>query len=390
MFSLSAQNVIQYLIDTGLLSSEDLASTFFESQESGKNFNLLVSLTHNRKRLIKQERPGYDGETANEFFNEWLYYKFQERFTNLKEISTLASMLLHFDEPNSILVYNYLTDYEDNRSFFYEKQIFPLAIPTILGSALAKLHSLTYNQQECHDFITQTLEGKKNYYSGNPAKVIGRRISPEIFGTITIDCLNFYALYQRYESLEASVNELANNWNPCCLIHNDVKLENILVHTEIEESSEAKDGIVKLIDWECCTWGDPACDLGKVLASYVRIWLDSLVIDLTIKLEESLRMATTPLNLLQPSMFTLIQSYFNSWTAILEYCPEFFKRVIQFVGLFLIEQIQSEIQYNKNFDNKGICTLQVAKTLLTKPLESSSTLFGVPTSEVSLKIPLPS
>ncbi len=67
MFSLSTQNVIQYLTDAGLLSSEDLASAFFESQESGKNFNLLVSLTHNLKLLIKQERPGYDGETANEF-----------------------------------------------------------------------------------------------------------------------------------------------------------------------------------------------------------------------------------------------------------------------------------------------------------------------------------
>jgi thiamine kinase-like enzyme len=390
MFSLSSQNVIQYLTDTGLFRLEDLASAFFESQESGKNFNLLVSLPNNCKLLIKQERPGYNGETANEFFNEWLYYKFREQFTNIGEISTLASMLLHFDEQNSILVYNYLTDYLDNRSFFYEKQIFPLAIPTILGNALAKLHSLTYNQKECYAFIAQILEGKKNYYSGNPAKVIGRRISPEIFGTLTIDTLNFYALYQRYESLGASIDELANNWNPCCFIHNDVKLENILVHTTINQSSEPKDGIVRLIDWECCAWGDPACDLGKILASYIRIWLDSLVIDPTIKLEESLRMAAIPLNLLQPSIMTLIQAYLNCWNSILEYHPEFLKRVIQFVGLFLIEQIQSEIQYNKNFDNKGICTLQVAKSLLTKPLESSPTLFGVPTSEVSLKIPLPS
>jgi len=62
-----------------------------------------------------------------------------------------------------------------------------------------------------------------------------------------------------------------------------------------------------LIDWEACSWGDPAFDLGTLLASYLRIWLSSLIVDPTLELAESLSLAMIPLEEIQPSILALIR-----------------------------------------------------------------------------------
>jgi thiamine kinase-like enzyme len=112
---------------------------------------------------------------------------------------------------------------------------------------------------------------------------------------------------------------------------------------------------VRVIDWERSTWGDPAFDLGTLIASYVQIWLGSLVISNSLSIEESLRLAATPLEQLQPSIAALTQAYFDTFPEILEHRPDFLRRVVQFAGFALIQQIQAMIQYQKSFGNTGNC-----------------------------------
>jgi len=66
----------------------------------------------------------------------------------------------------------------------------------------------------------------------------------------------------------------------------------------------------------------------------------------------------TPLEQLQPSIAALTKAYFSDFPEIVA-PSQFLRRVVQFSGLALI-QIQA-IQYQKSFDNTGICMLQVAK-----------------------------
>ena len=106
------------------------------------------------------------------------------------------------------------------------------------------------------------------------------------------------------------------------------------------------------------------------------LWLSSLVISQTLTIEESLRLAATPLAQIQPSINALIVAYLDTFPEIVEDRPDFLKHVIQFAGLALIQQIQAMIQYQKSFGNMGICMLQVAKSLLCRPEESMQTVFG--------------
>ncbi|MEH2146609.1 phosphotransferase family protein [Nostoc sp.] len=380
VLSLSSHNVIQYLQDAGLCSSEDGPSDKSELPGSSQNnFNLLVTLADNRKLLLKQERNVNNNDAApHELFQEWLFHQLLQQFPVLGNTSVIAPLVVHFDEENSILVRNYLSEYLELATLYHNNEIFPQEIASAIGTTLAGLHRATYNRREYRDFMATAPQGEFRYGFYNPAQGIGS-IGPEIFGTVPTDALKFYLLYQQYESLSSAIADLAYSWNPCCLTHNDLKLNNILVHSRWEQLDNC---LVRLIDWEACSWGDPAFDLGTLLASYLGIWLKSLVVDPTIELEESLHLALTPIEILQPSIIALIRAYVNAFPMILEYRSDFILRVIQFAGLALIHQIEEMITCRKYFNNTEICILQVAKSLLTMPEPAVMTIFGISESEI--------
>ncbi|RCJ31638.1 aminoglycoside phosphotransferase [Nostoc minutum NIES-26] len=378
LLPLSSHNVIQYLQDECLCSSEDGLLDASELPESGKkNLNLLV-IAGNSKLLVKQKRSVERDGIPHEFFNEWLFHQLLQQFPVLGNLSAIAPLIQHFDEENSILVRNYLSEYVELGKFYRHQDIFPTEIATAIGATLAGLHRATFQRREYRDFMSAAPEGEFRYNFYNPAQGVGS-ISPEIFGMVPTDALKFYVLYQRYESLESAIADLAYEWQPCCLTHNDLKLSNILIHSRWNKLDNC---LVRLIDWEACSWGDPAFDLGTLLASYLGIWLKSLVVDSSIELEESLHLAMTPLEVIQPSLLALIRAYLNAFPMILDYRSDFLVRVIQFAGLTLINQIQETIKCHKCFDNADIYMLQVAKNLLTIPEQSVMSIFGISESEI--------
>lgn len=89
-----------------------------------------------------------------------------------------------------------------------------------------------------------------------------------------------------------------------------------------------------------------------------------------------MRLASTPLEKIQPAIAALSLAYLDVFPEIIQERPDFWQRVVQFAGLALIQQIQAMIQYQKSFGNTGICLLQVAKTLLCRPEQSMQTVFG--------------
>jgi len=379
LLPLSSQNVIQYLQAAGLCSLEDGTADKYELPgNSKKNFNVLVNVRDNHQLLVKQERRCEDEGNPHEFFNEWLFQQLLRQFPVLGNIAAIASLVVHYDEENSILVRNYLSEYLELQSFYQHQNIFPTEIATAIGTTIASLHRATFQRREYRDFMATAPEGQFRYHFYNPAQGI-ESLTPDIFGAVPGEALQFYTFYQRYESLESAIADLAYEWQPCCLTHNDLKLNNILLHSRWDKLDNC---LVRLIDWEACAWGDPAFDLGTLIASYLKIWLSSLVVDPMLDLEESLQLAVTPLEAIQPSLLALIQAYLNEFPAILEHRQDFIVRVIQFAGLGLIHQLQEKIKFQQHFDSADMYALQIAQNLLTMPEKSIDTVFGVTDTEI--------
>lgn len=132
--------------------------------------------------------------------------------------------------------------------------------------------------------------------------------------------------------------------------------------------------------------GRSGFDLGTLIASYLQMWLGSLVVSKSLSIEESLSLAITPLDRIQPSIAALMQAYLQAFPDILIDRHDFLVRVIQFAGLGLIQGIQANIDYQKTLGNSGIAQLQVAKSLLCRPDRSMQTVFG---TEFNLQVSIP-
>lgn len=368
---LSSYNVFDYLAERGLCDRSDQSVGHVESL-AAKNFNLLVTLADSRKLLVKQERHDQEGKAAGEFLSEWRIQELLQQFPELNHLHPLIPEVLHFDRDNSIIVFRFLDAYRDLMDFYTKENSFPAETAVAIGTLVATIHRDTFKCQKYKDFLCQNQDNLTDLQITNLIQGL-ERIEPEIFGLVPADGLKFFALYQRYESLEEALANLGNALAPCCLTHNDLKLNNLLLHKNWQRSSNSS---VRLIDWERSTWGDPAFDLGTLISSYMQIWLSSLVISKSLSIEESLRLAITPLEKLQPSIASLTQVYLQTFPEILEYRPYFLLRVVQFTGFGLIQRIQAAIEYKKSFGNGGIAMLQVAKTLLCRPQQSMPTIFG--------------
>ncbi|NEU78038.1 aminoglycoside phosphotransferase family protein [Nostoc sp. UIC 10630] len=382
-FFLNTKNVFSYLVDRKICEYEEQYLSQPELKPA-KNFNLLLSYPDGRKLLVKQERYNRKGKTSGEFLNEWRIQEFSRQFPELSYVRPLLPEVVDFNANDSVIVFNYLNDYYDLAEFYTKENVFPTAIATSIGATLATIHRATFNCQKYQEFFSQTSEDTsiKQAFNFNLGL---ERISPEVFGQVPADGIKFFALYQRYDSLGKSIAQLINQSVPCCLTHNDLKLNNILLHNNWQEVlEEPTNSIIRLIDWERGAWGDPAFDLGMLIASYLQLWLNSLVVSKSINVEESLRLAMTPLEQLQPSIAALTKTYLANFPEILEHRPNFLRRVVQFSGLAIVQQIQAMIQHQKSFGNMGICMLQVAKSLLCRPEQSMPTVFGIVESELIL------
>lgn len=378
---LSKENISSYLNQLNLFEYETQELIQLELKPA-KNFNLLAGFSNDRQFLIKQERPNQQNKVY-ELLNEWKIHEFLQLFPSLKGVSSSFSQAIHFDVENSVLILNYLDDFRDLADFYAKENIFPPEVAGTIATILSKLHQLTFKKQEYQNFLLPAIENNTHISNPLSAAALGR-IEPEIFGSVPIDALKFFALYQRYPSLGQAITDITDTLQPCCLTHNDLKLNNILLHNDWEQLrfKAEQESCIRIIDWERGGWGDPACDLGTLIASYLQIWLSSLVVSEDMEIEESLRLAATPLELIQSSISSMICTYLDTFPEILEHRPDFLKQIVQCTGLALIQQIQASIQYQKTFGNSGICTLQVAKSLLCRPVQSIPTIFGTVGSEL--------
>jgi thiamine kinase-like enzyme len=382
---LNRDNVFDYLVEHEICKSSQQILNNIEPI-AAKNFNLLVTLADATKLLVKQERHNHKGEAAGEFLSEWRIQNLLQRFSELNHLRKFLPELLHFDEENSIIVFRYLDDYRDVMDFYTKEKNFHPKISTAIGTILGTIHRCTFQRREYEELFLQNSDTNADITVKYLIHGL-ERISPDVFSVVPVDGLKFYSLYQKFESLGEALTSLGDAFIPTCVTHNDLKLDNIILYKNWQESSN---NIVRLIDWERSSWGDPAYDLGRLISSYVQLWLSSLVVSKLLTIEESLRFAMTPLEELQPSIASLTKAYLKTFPDILEQRPDFLQRVVQFIGFGLIQQIEAMIQYQKNFSNTGVAMLQVAKTLLCRPEQSVPTIFGVTAAELNpkkIKIP---
>jgi hypothetical protein len=367
-FILDSQNVLTYLQQLGMLSIDPETVTL--QQLSSKNFNILVTAPKYQPLLVKQERIDGDGGQVGELYREWQFQQLIDTSPNLSNLSSFLPEVKHCDQQRGIVINRFWLPYTDAQDYYDQQRVYPPEVGTEIGRCLGLVHKSSFGQGRK---LIEAALGSSPLLAQTTAAALGR-LHTGIFAVTPINCLRFYKLYQQYPSLSEAVEELAQDSTACCLTHNDLNLNNILLH---QLATPPKDEVpVRLIDWERAGWGDPAVDLGMCISSYLQLWLENLIVGSELSINESLQLALVPLDSLQPTLFALVSSYLQTFPQIIVQQPHYLKRVLQYAGLCLIRRIEAIIEIDRVFDNQGIAILQVAKQLLCDPLSFTSTIFG--------------
>lgn len=348
-------------------------------------FGFLLHLTaQNNSFLVKQNRVDSEGRTSGSLITESSVQDLINRFTELASIQPIISEILKFDRQNSAIVAVFYENYISLDDFYEIHNTYDSRIAHMLGVNLATIHQATYKQQQQREYLRQH---NIRELARKPPGFIRRlnSISPSIFARTCPDGLTFYKLYQRFPSLNQAVIELYDRLQPACVTHNDLTLDNFIIDTQIDLSSDSariRPEQLKIIDWEFISWGDPAADLGMLVSQYLSEWLGSLVADGNLDLNTILRLASCPLEKITPSLQAFLQAYLTQFPEILNYRPDFIRRIVQFAGIGILSRLSYYAEYHFQFDNESICKLQVAKNLLCNPQQAIETLFATTEAEL--------
>lgn len=384
---LNHQNFFNYLINNNICKENELEDITVEIKDS-KTGKWLLNLADGSKLVIKQKHAHGIHNSSNMICHEQHIYQLVTSCSNLVNTSSLLPEIAHFDRDNWILVYKSSADYITLESYYEtfslesygeDGKVFPTSVAELVGSSLAKLHLETVNFQDAYKNFMKEAQEEEFLYQFPYSEYLLDRVWHENLFKLPAEGFRFFDFYQRDDNLRKTVKYLVDHHQRCCLTHNNLQLNKILIPRQWEKrlSDYSDDNLVQLIDWERSNWGDPACDLGTAIAGYLLAWLNSIAVHPAIKLEQSLQLATIPLEVIRPSMVVMIQTYIQTFSKVLVESSDFIKRVIQFAGLALIYQIVENILSHKDFNNQGIYMLQVAKSLLCQPEKSLRYIFGV-------------
>jgi aminoglycoside phosphotransferase (APT) family kinase protein len=112
------------------------------------------------------------------------------------------------------------------------------------------------------------------------------RITPEILANNNDAFIEMLEIIQSDDRIYESLDSL-RNLTKYCLIHGDLKFDNILI------SKYTKIPSLKLVDWELCGWGNPHVDLGTIIGNYILLWAKSI----RLRRNRSLQVASKALKL---------------------------------------------------------------------------------------------
>ncbi len=111
---------------------------------------------------------------------------------------------------------------------------------------------------------------------------------------------------RRDPTLSQAMEELARRYRPTCLIHGDVKWDNLLV------TGDGDGNGVRIVDWEIADVGDPLWDVAGVFQSYLVFWLLSMPLTSGVAPAQIEQQANFPLPEIQPAFRAFWDAYLEA------------------------------------------------------------------------------
>ena len=362
---LTPSDILRYLIQHGRLTSESLfASDLQVIDVSRRNHNFKV-VCGDGAFLIKH---GVNAETASSLSREAAVYELLHSDTESRRTRMADHVPPYFghDAANHVLILGLIGDAEDVRAYQDRRRKVSTRIAAAIGRILGTFHGL-----RC---LEAKALGSSSFPNEPPWVLSLHRPRFNVFRELSSANLRIVRIIQESGEFSNSFETLSRAWGPERLIHADVKWDNWVV---LPRSSSQKTLRLSLIDWELASIGDPAWDVGSVLAGYLSLWLSSIPILEEGPSERLLALARYPLQRIQSAVRAFWKSYVSR-VGLSGLNAE--KCLLKAVGYAAARLVQTEFENSRNASRvtaNTICALQLSLNMMLRPIDSAVLLLGL-------------
>lgn len=180
--------------------------------------------------------------------------------------------------------------------------------------------------------------------------------------------VEFIGLVQRAHELGDRLAGVTAAWRPDALIHGDVRWANWVPYAPPDGSRRTR---VALVDWELAQRGEPAFDLGSMLADYLVAWVTSIAVadrgDLA-------RYALRPLAHLQPAM----RGFWDAYVADSGRTGPPARRVVECAAARIVQYAWERTATQARLEPIAGLLLQLSLGMLRRPAEAAVALLAMP------------
>lgn len=355
---LHSEAIISFLLDRGLLQPAEIVDGMVRVSDAGRrNLNFLVTRQDSPGFFVKQARFE-DGRRT--LANESSVYT---SFAGLPHDHPFRDYVVSrclFDDTEFVLVLSECQESRSLRQRQVETEVYDPGIATELGKALGYLHDLPQEIWARHQ--------------ATPPEALSTIHRPrlKVFRDLSGANLTLIRIIQSIPEFTGFLDELRAHWSPSALTHSDLKWDNCLAAGNRSRTR------LFLVDWELARAGDPAWDVGSVLAEHLSWWLMSIPATEDLDAEQLVELAHFPLEPMHPSVNAFWQAYAETRGLGGEAQQETLGRSSRYAGARLVQTSFEWFQDSLQLTPNAFCLLQVALNMMKWPMQGAVQLLGIP------------
>jgi hypothetical protein len=163
----------------------------------------------------------------------------------------------------------------------------------------------------------------------------------------------------------AGLDLLSGRLSKICIVHGDFQGNNILLST-------LGDGQIRVVDWEASGLGDPAWDLGHLMAALLQYWVHRLKLN-TASVVDAFAVGQGSWSRLAEWFEGAVKSYQNTVNA------DVFNQLdmgslFQVAGYAMIQRCRNILHVYGRFSQKDLLLLSIAERLISEPSQAIDAL----------------
>jgi aminoglycoside phosphotransferase (APT) family kinase protein len=338
---LEQSDVAHYLLSLGVVKPRAIVDEDFTVVDASRRNCVFLARTRSGPTLVVKQAMSGDGSAlAHEA-------AVLRRLAGVKELAGHVPAVVHFEAERACLV---LRTPGGGRDWSDHQGRFALIPARMLGRTLAALHELPADPPD--------------------ASIWGLEL-PEPPHRLVLDlsagAQDLLARIQASEFIRERLGEVARADGHRGVVHADLRWENCLA---LPAPGARRRTRVLLLDWELAGRGDPAFDIGSVLAEYLRVWVGSVPIVEPVDPGRLVARARHPLAAMRPAIHAF-------WSAYLPAHRPPLHRVVELCAVRLLQTAIERAQ-GLSFPTAHVVTLvQLADNMLRRPDDAAAALLGL-------------